>query len=131
MKFILSILLVFISNANASEVITCGDVLTGSDEAKLILHKNAQKRAQKEIEAFIGKKIVYPYPVTGFGGVDKNGTPERMATTITAYWCDYLNKPLHSAYYDFYARNKGAFSSTNNNIPKMLLESEKGVCELN
>ena len=131
MKLILSILLLFISDVYASEVITCGDVLTGSDEAKMILHKNAQKRAQKEIEEFIGKKIIYPYPVTGFGGVDKNGTPENMATIITIFWCESLNKPLHSAYYDFYARNKGAFSSTNNNVPKMLLESKKGVCELN
>ena len=104
--------------------------MTGSNEAKMILHKSAQERAQKEIEAFIGKKIIYPYPVTEFGGVDKNGTLENMSTTITTYWCEYFDKPLHSAYYDFYARNKGAFSSTNNNIPKMLLESEQGVCEL-
>lgn len=106
--FVLIIFSVFplLSNAK-SNVVTCSDVVNDniSNGARLVLHKQAQERAQKSIESFMGKKINKPY-VDVFGNSAK---AENMASVIEVYWCDYPKKPLHSSYYDFYSRNKSVF----------------------
>lgn len=109
-KFILLSLLcsptVFANNATSS-VITCFDV-TNDDVslgAKSALHAQAQQRAQKNIEKFMEKPILKPY-VNVFG---QSAKAENMAALIEVYWCDSQDKPLHSAYYDFYSRNKNVF----------------------
>lgn len=57
MKFSFLVLCLFFSvNSFSSEVITCGDARAVGKEAKLILHKQAQERAQKDIETFVEKK---------------------------------------------------------------------------
>ncbi|HBC3554585.1 MULTISPECIES: hypothetical protein [Vibrio harveyi group] len=98
-----------VANANnaTSNVITCFDVMNDdvSRAARSLLHKQAQKRAQDSIESFIEKPVLKPY-VDAFG---RPSQPENMASVIEVYWCDARDKPLHSAYYDFYSRNKSVF----------------------
>ncbi|MEA5316078.1 hypothetical protein VB525_19610 [Vibrio parahaemolyticus] len=95
------------ANNATSNVITCFDVMNDdvSRAARSALHEQAQKRAQSSIESFVGKPITKPY-VNGFG---QPAQAENMAAVIEVYWCDSRTKPLHSAYYDFYSRNKIVF----------------------
>ncbi|OUR75856.1 hypothetical protein A9Q75_17320 [Colwellia psychrerythraea] len=95
------------SNNATSKVITCFDVTNDniSRAARSSLHKQAQQRAQRSIELFMEKPILTPY----FDGLGQPAKAENMATLIEVFWCDNQEKPLHSAYYDFYSRNKNAF----------------------
>ncbi len=95
------------ANNATSNVITCFDVTNDivSLGARSVLHKEAQKRAQKNIEDFIGKPVLTPY----FDGMGQPAKAQNMASVIEVFWCEALKKTLHSAYYDFYSRNKNAF----------------------
>ena len=90
------------------KVITCGDAMIAKGYNRLYLHDIAQQRAQREIEDFMGKKILTPYPSPIVG---KNGTLKSMAALIETFWCEAPTTPLHSAYYNFYSRNKSAFEN--------------------
>lgn len=93
---------VFSFVVNAADVITCGDAMSVGKEAKASLHKEAQKRAQKAVEDFTGKKLTKPY-IKIFG---QSGTPESTLSVIEVYWCETETTPLHSAYYRLYSSNK-------------------------
>lgn len=95
------------SNNATSKVINCFDVTNDniSRAARSALHKQAQQRAQRSIEIFMEKPILTPY----FDGLGQPARAENMAALIETFWCDNQKKPLHSAYYDFYSRNKSAF----------------------
>ena len=122
-KLTITLFIIFLSvKAYSSEVITCDDLLKGiSDEAKITLHKDAQKRAQRDIEDYLGKKLIHPY------GVSVKSI-EGMAGFIEIYWCS-PSQPLHDAWYSFYSRNKAVFRTP---TTSMLLDGsiKKGVCEL-
>lgn len=95
------------ANNATSNVITCFDVMNDdiSRAARSALHEQAQKRAQSSIESFIGKPVKNPY----VDGIGQPSQAENMASVIEVFWCDSRAKPLHSAYYDFYSRNKVVF----------------------
>ena len=103
MKHIFIIFIFFVANSHASEVVKCGDVQKISDEAKEVLHDYAQKRAQKEIEHFTGRKVVNPYGTFG------NKTLKGHSGLIEIYWCESSYQPLHDAWYSYYSRNESAF----------------------
>jgi hypothetical protein len=106
MKFSFLVLCLFFSaNSFSAEVITCGDARAVGKEAKLILHKQAQERAQKDIEIFVEKTIKTPI-VDVWGN---KSTVEHMSALIDVYWCETNQTPLHSAYYRFYSSNKYLF----------------------
>jgi hypothetical protein len=108
MKTFLSLIILIFTAFNAkAEVIMCGDVMSVGEEARLTLHKSAQKRAQIVIEDFMEKKITTPY--AGWLVKPENATPSTMAYLIEAYWCETDETPLHSAYYRYYSSNKSAF----------------------
>lgn len=88
-----------------AEAITCADVTAVKSEAKIILHAAAQKRAQKEAEDLLEKKIATPY----LDVLGQSATPEAMASLIEVYWCESPSTPLHSAYFRFYTSNKHVF----------------------
>lgn len=75
-------------------------------EARTLLHKQAQQRAQHEIESFMEKALMKPY-VDVFG---LQSSADVMADLIEIYWCETTNTPLHSAYYRFYSSNKSVFN---------------------
>lgn len=89
----------------ASEVITCGDAAFVGTEAKAALHHEAQQRAQKAVEDFVGKPVVTPY----VGLLGAPGDAKNMASLIDIYWCESAKTPLHDAYYRFYSSNKSVF----------------------
>ena len=106
MKYISIIFaLIYSSLANSSDVITCGDAMAVGNEAKLVLHSQAQKRAQKAIESFVEKRVKKPY-VNAFG---QESDLNSMSALIEVYWCETQKTPLHSAYYRFYSNNKSVF----------------------
>lgn len=74
-------------------------------EAKSTLHKAAQRRAQKEIEEFMERRVINPYAEA----LGQEGNPESMASLIEVFWCETPETPLHSAYYRFYSNNKSVF----------------------
>jgi len=104
-KFIAIFFLILISAQAGAQVVTCSDVRSVGAEAKKILHAAAQKRAQKEAEESVGKKIIIPY-------MDVRGdeaSPEMMASLVEVFWCDPPSTPLHSAYVLFYTKNMEVF----------------------
>jgi hypothetical protein len=102
-RFIYLINIVIIYAFAGNNVILCGDVFTASQEAKLVLHEVAQQRAQKEIENFVGKKLIQPY----WGKKDI----EMISGIIETYWCETSSTPLHSAYYRLYSSSKFPFQA--------------------
>lgn len=104
----LSLMICFItlySSFAVSGVITCGDAQSVGTEAKLALHASAQRRAQKQAEELVEKKINTPL-VDAFG---RETSPEVMASVIEVYWCESPSTPLHEAYFNFYTNNKNVF----------------------
>ena len=96
----------YASNSVAG-VITCGDAMSVNGDARMALHKSAQKRAQLAIEEFTGKKLTIPYVddhTACFGDTcTSKGTPEGTASIVEVYWCETPSTPLHSAYYNLYS----------------------------
>ena len=102
--FLVCAIMIFSRNVSA-EVITCGDAYKVGGEAKYVLHREAQKRAQVAIEEMFEKKIKKPFVNT----FQLETTPEKMAVFIETFWCESNKTPLHSAYYRFYSSNKHVF----------------------
>jgi len=75
-------------------------------EARTVLHKQGQQRAQNEIENLMEKPLMKPY-VDVFG---LKSSADIMADLIEVYWCETAKTPLHSAYYRFYSSNKNVFN---------------------
>jgi len=104
-KIFLLLIILYHNDLIAGGVITCGDIFSlpdTSSETKISLHAKAQKRAQEEAEDFIGKKILNPYPNL----LGKKDTIKVFSKIIEMFWCESSTIPLHSAYYNFYMRNK-------------------------
>ena len=85
-------------------------------EAKAVLHKAAQQRAQIEIENFTDKKLTKPYiaaggfeSVCGSKKCKMTGTAKTTADFIEIFWCETKSTPLHSAYFRFYTSSKDFF----------------------
>lgn len=108
MKRFILINFILLGNLLASSVITCGDAFRFEDnsDGKYSLHKSSQERAQKEAENFMGKKIKKPYGSSWILNDTKEQKLENMISLIEIFWCENINMPLHSAYYNFYMRNK-------------------------
>ena len=86
--------------------ISCGDAMAVGTEARTVLHKAAQKRAQKAVEEFIGKPLTLPYIQL----LDpKAGNPTSTASIVEVYWCETENTPLNKAYYNLYTSSKKYF----------------------
>jgi hypothetical protein len=84
-----------------NQVILCKDLKNLNKKIKLVLHKKAQERAQKDAEKFMNKKIIRPFP-------NLLGQETNISITsriIEIFWC-VPNMPLHEAWYNFYMRNK-------------------------
>jgi len=103
--FILLFLGLFSINATGSNAISCGDAMSVGNEAKMALHSQAQKRAQKAIEQFVEKKLTKPY----INLLGQRSNAKAMGALIEVYWCETPSTPLHSAYYRYYSNNKSAF----------------------
>lgn len=93
--------------SNASDVITCGDASIVKGEANAILHKAAQKRAQKDFENLVGKKLENPTPdptapLVKIGEKNKKSDPFKFAEFIEFWWCETSKTPLHEAYFRYY-----------------------------
>ena len=95
-----------IASFNAySSATTCGDARSvKSNEAKRALHDLAQKRAQKQVEKLVGKKLVNPYINNGIVGKPK--TLDTTMPFIEIFWCYGSSMPLHSAYLNLYTSDE-------------------------
>lgn len=110
MKYFFIIVTILTISIFANDVITCGDTFSVKGEARAVLHRVAQKRAQEAIENFVEKKLLkrYPFPDQAVGS-HADGTPEATAFGVEIYWCESSTMPLHSAYYQLYSSNKSLF----------------------
>lgn len=103
---VIFLFIIFICELGANNVITCGDALKVDGEAKAVLHKIAQKRAQEAFENLVGKKLknptADPMDITILGIKEIKSNPVKFATWIETFWCEATNTPLHEAYFRYY-----------------------------
>jgi len=114
MKLFLSTFLLLFPLVAISQVITCGDVLSVTGEAKAVLHDTAQQRAQEKVEDFTSRTLTKPYivalePTCFHKKCKMTGTAETTAEIVETFWCETESTPLHSAYYSLYTSGKDFF----------------------
>jgi len=107
MKYLI-ILMCTIIFSNAGDAIRCGDASIVKGEANAMLHQAAQKRAQKDFESLVGKKLQNPTPdpmdaITLKKDKTKiKSDPIKFAEWIEFWWCETPKTPLHEAYFRYY-----------------------------